>query len=111
MKEKRRDQPVIKIEKNIDISANCFGGMYATASREMEKGDSCLFKVKVEARMLEQALRMTYRQRKYGFVRRGENQSVKGITKLRRQKDDDGNIIGYRVWLMVDMPEDNRECG
>ncbi len=104
-------QPIIKIEKNIDISPNYFGGAYATASREMEKGDSCLFKVKVEARMLEQALRMTYRQRKYGVIRRGEKQSVKGITRLRRQKDDDGNIIGYRVWLMVDMPEDNRECG
>jgi len=104
-------QPIIKIEKNINISANFFGGVYAVASREMEKNDSCFFEKKSEARMLEQALRMTYRQRKYGFIRKGENQSVKGITKLRRQKDDDGNIIGYRVWLMVDMPEDNRECG
>ena len=99
--------PIIKIEKNIDISAHCFGGVFATASKEMEKGDSCFFKTEAEARKMEQALKNTYRQRKYSFVRRGEKHPAKGITKSRQQKDDDGNLVGYRVWLMVDMPEES----
>ena len=92
--------PIIKIEKNIDIRAHRFGGVYATASKEMEKGDSCFFKTEPEARKMEQALKMTYR-------RMSRKQSLRGIVKSRQQKDDDGNIVGYRVWLMVDMPEES----
>tara|TARA_R110002012_G_scaffold267423_1_gene451209 strand:- start:205 stop:504 length:300 start_codon:yes stop_codon:yes gene_type:complete len=99
---------MVNIDKNVPVFEN---GFYADAASQFEKFDSAFLKTWEEARMMEQALRMTYRQRKYGKIRRHSNQTVKRVTRLRRQKDSDGNVIGYRVWLMVDYPECTREVG
>ena len=99
---------MLKIEKNITVKSH---GIYAATAERMEKGDSVFTPSKNVARKIEQALRNVYRKRKYGVLRINDGQTVKGITTLRRQKDDDGNVIGYRVWLMVDMLEYERERG
>ena len=99
---------MLNIEKNITVKSH---GIYAATAERMEKGDSVFTPSKNVARKIEQALRNVYRKRKYGVLRINDGQTVKGITTLRRQKDDDGNVIGYRVWLMVDMLEYERERG
>jgi len=99
---------MLNIEKNITVIAY---GIYADTAKGMEKGDSVFLLTLADARKLEQAVRNVYRKRKYGVIRINDGQTVKGVTSLRTQRDDDGNVIGYRVWLMVDMLEYERERG
>jgi len=101
----------IKIDKKVPLESLIGRYRYAFAAEGFEKGDSAFFKTKAEARCMEQALRNRYRWLKYGTIVRHSNQTVKRVTRLRRQKDSSGEVVGFRVWLMVDYPEDKRQVG
>ena len=101
------EQTGFLIEKNIPTELPAQRGDYAATVTKMEVGDSVLVPDRKTARGLEQAMRQEYRKARYGTWTIDPHQSVKGVTKLRKQGRQGEIGDGFRIWLLKKWEEDN----